>query len=271
MMLHFQETFKACSEVWTLKQSVLQKERDVTLQKAMVTHINNLKFKYSKLLLFLPAYLLLGFPKTFLTPPILLPPFQHISELLLIVASLPAMIGFDTLEIAVRPLIWQVNWAIKYVHSGPSLISPVPSCDLLLHWFSRGKSFLYMSVNCILLENLLVLLNLPNDIAHAPWQFLFYTVSFANRKEPTSRVCFLNLPHISLFFPSLNFLLLSYYQSVRATLQFYSLAHQLLSSAVRFPQSVFWLDFLHYFAPLVQHFFHWQEQQQSRENKLCHV
>lgn len=57
---------------------------------------NDLKCKYSRLCLFLPAYLLAGFPKTFLTLSVLLLPFQPVSGLLLTVASLPAMIQLDT-------------------------------------------------------------------------------------------------------------------------------------------------------------------------------
>lgn len=90
----------------------------------------NLNFKYSKLLLFLPAYLLIGFPKTFLTLPILLPPFQHVSKLLLIVASLPAMIGFDTFRNSGRAFDLTSKLSYKVCSLWP--ITDLPSSKLWL-------------------------------------------------------------------------------------------------------------------------------------------
>lgn len=94
----------------------------------------NLKFKCPKLLLFLPAYLLLGFPKSFLTLPILLPPSQHVSKLVLILASLPAMTQFDTFKNSGKTFNPTSKLLWSNVHFGLSLMSPVPSYDLLLHW-----------------------------------------------------------------------------------------------------------------------------------------
>lgn len=114
----------------------------------------NLKFKYSKLLLFSPAYLLVDFPKNFLTLLILLPPFQHVSKLLLTVASLPAMIQFDTFRNSGKAF----NLTSKLSYEVCSLwpVTDLPSSKLWLG-FTLGKSFLYTSANCIvLLDNLLV-------------------------------------------------------------------------------------------------------------------
>lgn len=183
----------------------------------------------------LPAYLLAGFPKLLLTLTILFPPFQHVSKLLLIVASLPAMMQFDNSETVARPLICQVK-AVKSFHSGLLLISPAPRCDLVSLWFLMGKSFLHMSANCLLLLDTWFSLPLPMALSTLPLVSFYPTMNIAKRKT-TQGACLLNLPHMSLIFPSLNFLLLSYFQFVCAAPQFSSLAQQVFSSIVYFPQS----------------------------------
>lgn len=210
--------------------------------------------------MFLPADLLAGFPKLLLIVTILFPPFQHVSKLLLIVASLAAVMKFDTFRNSSQAF---------FIHPVTDFPSPKVwfGFTLVLH----GKIF-PTSANSILLPgNLLVFLTLSYGIVHPPLgHFSFYNESISKRKT-TEGPCFLNLPHMSLIFPLLNFLLLSYYQFVCAAPQFFSPAQQVFSSIVHFPQSALWLEFLHYFALLVQHFFHLQGQQHSSENKLCHV
>lgn len=172
-----------------------------------------------------------------------------------------------------RPLIWQTELSSMFTlayHWSPQF-QAMTCFHIHFHW--GNLSYICQQTPPCFLTTCWICLSFPMTL------LIFLFVSFCStmyslqieRRLLKGAYFFLNLPHISLLFPSLNFLLLSYFQFVCAILQFYSLAHQLFSSAVHFPQSALWLGFLCYFAPLGQHFFHRQGQQHSSGNKLHYV